>query len=120
MILNNPVLVCRVDVDGRMDASLVPFLLLTHRSLDDNRPRLAPETGTHFDDDDDDDRPLTRSPARPPARPSLLLMPDQQLTTTQDNNDNNDNFQSIRHTSSAANLARLAETQDKRLVSEVR
>lgn len=37
MILNNPVLVRRVDVDGRMDASLVPFLLLlprlTHRSL---------------------------------------------------------------------------------------
>ena len=35
-------------------------------------------------------------------------------------NDNDDNFQSIKHTSSAANLARLAETQDKRLVSEVR
>ena len=58
------------------------------------------------------------------AGDSLLLMPDQQFlgtTTTQD--DINDNFhqdQSMRHTSSAANLARLAETQDKRLVSEVR
>ena len=40
-----------------------------------------------------------------------MLLPD---------NDNDDNFQSMKHTSSAANLARLAETQDKRLVSEVR